>query len=123
VDFAAVHDFNDEEAGLGVRDYGLVLSALARPEQLAAYGTPDAADLAAAYAVGIALNHGFIDGNKRTAWATSLLFLTKNGYELTFSFQDVVSMLVALVNHLIDHTQVAAWYRERITLAGSASRF
>ncbi|MEI9905637.1 MAG: type II toxin-antitoxin system death-on-curing family toxin [Asticcacaulis sp.] len=59
-------------------------SALARPQNLAAYGNPDVAALAAAYAYGLAKNHGFVDGNKRTAWIAARLFLADNGYRLTF---------------------------------------
>jgi death-on-curing protein len=66
----AIHDRQIAEHGgtSGIRDVGLVDSALARPQNLDAYGQPDVADLAAAYAYGIAKNHGFADGNKRTAW-------------------------------------------------------
>lgn len=66
----AIHDRQIAEHGgtSGIRDVGLVDSALARPQNLDAYGQPDIADLAAAYAYGIAKNHGFADGNKRTAW-------------------------------------------------------
>ena len=63
----------------GVRDAGLIESALARPRNLAAYGDPDAADLAAAYACAIAKNHGFLDGYKRTAWVAARAFLADNG--------------------------------------------
>ena len=68
-----------------VRDLSLLLSALARPQNLAAYGNPDIADLAASYAVGIARNHAFLDGNKRTAWVVAETFLLKNGYKLIAS--------------------------------------
>jgi death-on-curing protein len=66
----AIHDRQIAEHGgtPGIRDVGIVDSALARPQNLDAYGQPDIADLAAAYAYGIAKNHGFADGNKRTAW-------------------------------------------------------
>ncbi len=66
----AIHDRQIAEHGgtSGIRDVGIVDSALARPQNLDAYGQPDIADLAAAYAYGIAKNHGFADGNKRTAW-------------------------------------------------------
>ena len=74
----------------GVRDPGPVESALARPANLARYGNPDAADLAAAYAYGIAKNHGFLDGNKRTAWVTARLFLADNGRRLEFDPADAI---------------------------------
>src|SRR3546814_13224751 len=69
--------------GEGVRDAGLLESAMARPQNLAAYHEPDAAELAAAYAYGIARNHPFVDGNKRTAAVVSETFLVLNGYVLT----------------------------------------
>jgi death-on-curing protein len=75
----AVHDRQlAEHGGLdGVRDAGAIESALARPRNLVAYSDPDAADLAAAYAFGLAKNHGFADGNKRTAWVVARLFLAE----------------------------------------------
>src|SRR5215471_16334060 len=83
----AIHDEQlAEHGGLsGVRDIGLLESALARPQQLKAYGkpSPDIAALAAAYAFGIARNHPFIDGNKRTSSVVTRLFLTLNGYDIT----------------------------------------
>ena len=75
----------------GIRDRGMVESALARPVHLARYGSLDAAELAAAYAYGIAKNHGFLDGNKRTAWVTARLFLADNGKRLEFSTRSTPS--------------------------------
>ena len=77
----AVHDRQLAEHGgsEGIRDAGGIESALARPVNLANYGEPDAPDLAAAYAYGLAKNHGFVDGNKRTAWIAARLFLVDNG--------------------------------------------
>jgi death on curing protein len=95
VGLAAVHAIHDrqlaEHGGLpGVRDFGAIESALARPQNLAAYGEPDAADLAAAYAYGLARNHGFADGNKRTAWVVARVFLADNGYRLWFEPTEAV---------------------------------
>src|SRR5438309_11798057 len=67
----------------GLRDEGLLESALARPVHLFTYGTPSLAQLAASYAVGIAKNHAFIDGNKRTAFVAAAVFLERNGLNLT----------------------------------------
>ena len=80
----AIHDRQlAEHGGLdGIRDRGGVESALARPRNLAEYGEPDAAALAAAYAYGLLRNHGFADGNKRTAWVAARLFLADNGCKL-----------------------------------------
>ena len=64
----------------GIQDMGVIESALSRPVNLANYGDPDAADLAASYAFGIAKNHRFVDGNKRTAFSTARIFLANNGY-------------------------------------------
>ena len=81
----AVHDAQLAEhgGGAGVRDAGLLESALAKPLNLAAYGEADAAALAAAYGYGISRNHAFIDGNKRTGFVAAELFLRLNGYKLT----------------------------------------
>ena len=80
----AAHDEQLEEHGgaTGIRDHGLFESAMARPQNLAAYGEPDAAALAAAYGFGLAKNHAFVDGNKRTAFVALELFLELNGFVL-----------------------------------------
>src|ERR1700712_1595722 len=94
----AIHDRQLSEHGgpIGVRDPGAVESALARAPNLAAYGEPDAAALAAAYAFGIARNHGFVDGNKRTAWVIARLFLADNGFKLEFDKADAVHIVEQL---------------------------
>ena len=112
----ALHDRQLAEHGGpdGVRDPGAVESALARPLNLAAYGTPDAADLAAAYAFGLARNHGFVDGNKRTAWVVARLFLADNGYRLRFDPVDAVKTVEALAAGSLGESQLAAWVRDRL---------
>jgi death-on-curing protein len=112
----AVHEYQlAEHGGLdGERDAGLVESALARPLNLAAYGDPDAADLAAAYAYGLAKNHGFADGNKRTAWVAARLFLADNGYALQVNGAEAVQMVEALAAGTMDESAVAEWFRARI---------
>ncbi|MBA3669813.1 MAG: type II toxin-antitoxin system death-on-curing family toxin [Sphingomonas sp.] len=102
--------------GEGVRDPGALLSALARPQNLAAYGDPDpdAAALAAAYAFGVAKNYPFIDGNKRTAWVLARLFLAKNAVALEFKDAEAVVVMLALDSGEISETELAAWLRERI---------
>src|SRR3990167_9537673 len=82
----------------GVRDEGLLESALARPENLAAYGEPDAFDLAAAYAFGIVRNHAFVDGNKRTAFVTAALFLELNGFSLAASEPEATATMLAFAS-------------------------
>ncbi len=99
----------------GVRDPGLVESALARPANLARYGNPDAADLAAAYAYGIAKNHGFLDGNKRTAWVTARLFLADNGRRLEFDPAAAIRTMERVAAGRIGEVELAAWFRSRTT--------
>jgi len=102
----------------GVRDQGALESALARPEMLAHYGTPDAAALAAAYAHGIARNHGFIDGNKRTAWLAANVFLEKNGYSLAADESDAIRTMQGLAAGEVSEEAFAQWLRERIQRIG-----
>ena len=112
----AIHDEQIAEHGglAGVRDEPLLLSALARPRNLAAYGKPDLADLAAAYAIGIARNHAFFDGNKRTAWVVAEVFLLKNGQELMASDRDGVEVMFAVAAGSISEAELAAWIRKWI---------
>ena len=81
----AVHDIQIQEHGgaTGVRDIGLIESALARPQNLLHYGSPDVVELAAEYGFGITKNHGFVDGNKRTAYVITRLFLRLHGADFT----------------------------------------
>ena len=113
----AVHDRQLAEHGgsEGIRDAGGIESALARPVNLANYGEPDAADLAAAYAYGIAKNHGFVDGNKHTAWITARLFLADNGYRLSFDQLDTIRTMEGVAGGTVPETALAAWFRERLT--------
>ena len=112
----AVHDeqLAEHGGGAGIRDPGALLSALARPQNLAAYRDPDAADLAAAYAYGVAKNHPFIDGNKRTAWVLARLFLMKNGLKLNYRDAAAVVVMVDLAAGEISEEELAGWFRERI---------
>lgn len=112
----AIHDRQLAEHGgsEGLGDPGLLASALARPRNAAAYGTPDAAGLAASYAYGLANNHPFIDGNKRTAWVVARLFLAANGRKLTFSPADAVATIEALAAGVMGERQLADWFRSRI---------
>ncbi len=100
--------------GSGLRDEGLLLSALARPENLAAYGDPDVAALAASYAYGIARNHPFVDGNKRTALVTAGVFLLENGHELVASEADAVLTILALAAGDLTEDSLADWIRANI---------
>jgi death-on-curing protein len=115
----AVHDEQLAEHGgaPGTRDIGLFESALARPEHLAHYATPDAADLAAAYGYGIARNHPFIDGNKRTAFVATELFLAINRVESVADDGTCVLTMLAVAAGQMDEATFARWLREH-----SASR-
>ena len=95
----------------GIRDEGLLDSALARPEHLAAYGEPDFAGLAASYGVGLAKNHPFFDGNKRAAFLAVGLFLLINGRKLTASQVDATLTMLAVAAGEMDETTFAEWIR------------
>ena len=100
--------------GYGVRDAGLLDSAMARAQNLSAYGEPDAASLAAAYAYGIARNHPFIDGNKRTAAVISETFLVINGFLLETSDAELVVAFLALAAGELSEDELADWFRTRL---------
>ncbi len=101
-----------EHGGLsGIRDEGLLDSALARPQNLAAYEKPNVADLAASYTVGLAKNHPFVDGNKRAAFLAMGLFLFGNGYRLTASQSDATVTVLAVAAGDIGEEELAAWIR------------
>ena len=102
----------------GLRDEGLLLSALARPQNLLAYAEPgsDLASLAAAYAYGIARNHPFVDGNKRTALVAARTFLILNGVDLEATQDDKVLTFLNLAEGAISEEELADWIRKRIHL-------
>ena len=114
---SALHDRQLAEHGgpSGLRNPGGLASALARARNLAAYGEPDAADLAAAYASGIARNHPFVDGNKRTAWVVARLFLADNDLTLKVERQEAIDVMLALAAGQLPEAELAAWFRERIS--------
>ncbi|MFZ5428109.1 MAG: type II toxin-antitoxin system death-on-curing family toxin [Thermodesulfobacteriota bacterium] len=97
----------------GLRDMGLLESALARPCQLAAYGKPSLYGLAAAYAWGIARNHPFIDGNKRTAYVSCMLFLRLHGARVWAGGPEKVLLFVRLGKGEISQEELALWLKER----------
>lgn len=98
--------------GQGMRDEGLLDSALARPQNLAAYGEPDCAALAASYGVGVAKNHPFVDGNKRAALLATGLFLYLNGYRLTASQADTTITMLNVAAGALTEDAFAAWLRQ-----------
>jgi death-on-curing protein len=112
----AIHEeqLAENGGGEGVRDRGALESALARPRNLAAYGSPDDSALAAAYAFGVARNHPFVDGNKRTAWVLARLFLQLNGVRLEFRQGDAVLVMLSLAAGQISEEELADWFRERV---------
>jgi death on curing protein len=112
----AAHDEQLAEHGgaAGIRDRGLFESALARPKNLAAYGDPDAAALAAAYGFGLAKNHAFVDGNKRTALVALELFLAINGFELTADDRQCVIVMLSVASGAFSESELADWIRKHV---------
>lgn len=117
----SIHDRQLAEHGgpSGIRDQAAIESALAHPKNLAAYGKPDAAALAACYAYGLARNHGFIDGNKRTAWVVARLFLLDNGYQLDFSGVEAVQLVEGLAAGAFSEEQLGNWFRSHLRPLGN----
>jgi death-on-curing protein len=116
----ALHDrqLAEHGGGGGIRDEGLLESALARPLNLWASGEPDLASLAAAYAFGVARNHPFVDGNKRTAWVLARLFLALNGVALAYTPEDAIQAMLSLAAGELTEDQMADWFRQRVTAKG-----
>ncbi len=108
-----LHDESIAEHGgaSGLRDEGLLESALARPLNLVAYGEPDLAELAAAYGVGLAKNHAFVDGNKRVAFLAVGLFLALNGQRLMATQAEATLTMLAVAAGSVDEAAFAAWLR------------
>ena len=103
----------EHSGGVGVRDIGLLESALAKPQNLFSYsdGQVDVAAMAASYAYGIATNHPFIDGNKRTALVVSFVFVELNGYTITASEVDAYTTILALAAGDLSEDELADWFR------------
>ena len=98
----------------GMRDEGLLDSALARAQNLAAYGDPDVADLAAAYGSGISQNHPFVDGNKRATFLSVGLFLALNGYRLAATQAEATVAVLSLAAGELDEAEFAGWLRTHL---------
>lgn len=114
----AIHEAQLAEHGgiAGIRDEGLLASALVRPLNLEAYAeNADAASLAAAYAFGISRNHPFLEGNKRTAFVVMELFLNLNGWVLEADDAECISTMLALASGELGEKAFAAWLREHLT--------
>jgi len=112
----ALHEEQLAEHGgaVGLRDLGLLQSALARPQRLAAYGEPDIAALAAAYGYRIARNHPFVDGNKRTAFTVTELFLTLNGYGLMADDPSCVTTMLQLAEGRLSEVKFTDWIQTHL---------
>jgi death-on-curing protein len=112
----AVHDRQLAEHGglAGIKDLGLLESALARPVNKHGYGETDPCALAAAYAFGIARDHHFNDGNKRTAWVMARLFLRMNGVTIAFDKAEAIQVVLALASGALAEADVTAWFRMRV---------
>ena len=111
---AHVRQLAEHGGSPGLRDEGLLESALARAENLAAYGDPDVADLAAAYAYGLAKNHAFVDGNKRASFAACTTFLLANGYRLPVDDAANIDTWLALAAGELGQADLAGWLRARV---------
>ncbi|PWJ85367.1 death-on-curing protein [Pseudaminobacter salicylatoxidans] len=96
----------------GVRDEGMLESALARPLQKQAYGEPDLCELAAAYLFGIVKNHPFVDGNKRTGFAAADLFLYFNGLSIEAEQEDIIQFVLMVTASEIDEAGAADFFRD-----------
>ena len=98
----------------GVRDKGLLASAMARPKQLAAYGNAGIVDLAAAYVCGVVRNHPFVDGNKRVGFMLGYVFLSRNGYRLTASEALATRAVLDLASGALSEQAFAAWLSDHV---------
>ena len=109
----AIHDEQLAEHGgiQGIRDQGMFDLAMQRAVNLAQYSQPDCAELAAAYGLGLAKNHPFLDGNKRTAFVSVELFLALNGFQLNATDVDCVLTMLAVVASDMDEAEFATWIR------------
>jgi death-on-curing protein len=113
----AIHEAQIREHGgsPGVRDEGLLESALGRPQHKFAYGAKvEWAVLAAAYAFGLAKNHGFVDGNKRVAFMAAYVFLGLNGYDLDADEPEIVAIMEGVAASDVTETALAKWFRVHI---------
>jgi death-on-curing protein len=107
----------------GLRDGGLLQSALARPRQLFAYGTsPKMVDMAAAYIAGIVRNHPFVDGNKRTGFVVGVLFLETNGFRFTASEEDATRAVLDLAAGALDEKRFGTWLGDHVKAASRRKR-
>ncbi len=119
LDRAAVQVMHDEQlvehgGSLGLRDAGVLESALARPRNAWSYGETDPVALGALYAAGVMRNHPFVDGNKRTGFLAAYSFLYVNGLEIVAEEAEVIVQCLALASAEIDEDEFAAWLRDNV---------
>jgi death-on-curing protein len=119
LDLELILKFHAEQLALfggpdGVRDTGLLESALARPQNKFAYGETDRASLAAAYAFGIARNHPFVDGNKRTAFAAMIVFLGLNGIDFDADPPEATAVILAFAAGEVDEAGLTRWITDNM---------
>ena len=114
-----MHDRQLAEHGgpSGIRDAGAFAPALARPVNRWAYGEDDPFTLAAAYAFGIARNHPFVDGNKRTAWTLTRVFLILNHHDIEFGEREAINLVLALAAGELSEDELAQWLRDHMVAA------
>lgn len=117
----SIHDEQLAEHGgsTGIRDEGLLSSALSRPKNQANYGDPSVFDLAAAYAYGIICNHPFVDGNKRTGFLAAYVFMNINGWDLKVSEAEAVNAILALAAGEMDEPGFSKWLKNRSVIRGN----
>lgn len=115
-DALAIHDrqLAEHGGGVGLRDPGMLESALHRTINQWHYGENDPCRLAAAYAYGIARNHPFVDGNKRTAWVLARLFLALNGVKMDFKPEEAIATVLALASGNLSEEELADWFRGHV---------
>lgn len=102
---------NDHGGAEGVADEAMLESAIAKPQNLMAYGNPSIFELAAGYATGVVKNHAFIDGNKRTAFLAAYIFLGLNGYELDADEAEAAAITLDLAASAVSETEFAEWLK------------
>lgn len=112
----AIHDrqLAEHGGGVGVRAPDMLESALGRPQNNWAYGEEDRCALAASYAFGVARNHPFVDGNKRTAWVLARLFIALNNVQLAFTSEEAISTVLALAAGELSEDELADWFRTHL---------
>ena len=117
---AVQHELLDRFGGLtGIRDEGMLDSAINKPRNLLAYGTPTVFELAASYAIGLVKNHPFLDGNKRIGFMAAYIFLGANGWSLEASEEEAVLETLALAASKSTEEDYAAWLERNSVPVGA----